>query len=65
MIQDFEAGLVKEFVEKMREKHRKKMLWGILEEKGWKWAVAEREIRDMIEEGKRRKRERGRRRAAL
>ena len=65
LVQNYEAELVKSFVEKMREKHRKATLRNVLQKKGWTWEVLESEVRSMIEEGKMRKKAKGVRRAAL
>ena len=65
LIRDYETELVKSFVEKMREKHRKASLRQILNNKGWTWDILEGEIKTMIEDGKRRKKVRGARRGAL
>ena len=65
LIRNYETELVKSFVEKMREKHRKATLRQILNNKGWTWEILEGEIKTMIEDGKRRKKARGGRRAAL
>lgn len=65
LVKTYEAELVKGFIEKLREKHRKAMLRNVMQKKGWTWEVLEIEIKGMIEEGKLRKKARGARRAAL
>lgn len=57
-MKSYEVQAVKSFISGLRDKYAQRLLSGRLDKVGWKWEKAKEEMQRMIEEGRKRKRNR-------